>query len=63
MDLPLISGNWTWFGDRTNPSFSRIDRFLVSVDMLSKQLSLTQKVLSRLISDHAPICLAAEGME
>lgn len=33
-DLPLKGSNWTWSDQRDPPTFSRIDRFLVSADLL-----------------------------
>ena len=32
VNLPLVGGEYTWFRESVNPSMSRIDRVLVSVD-------------------------------
>lgn len=34
VDLPLMRGKWTWTNQCSNPSCSRIDRFLVSDDQM-----------------------------
>lgn len=37
-DLPLKEGQWTWSNQRVPPSFYRIDKFLVSTDLLVIQM-------------------------
>jgi endonuclease/exonuclease/phosphatase family metal-dependent hydrolase len=54
MDLPLAGGVSTW---ANNLSWSRLDRFLVSLDWELSYPGLMQKKLLRVCSDHAPIVL------
>jgi endonuclease/exonuclease/phosphatase family metal-dependent hydrolase len=46
-----------WSNNREQPSWSRIDRFLVSADWEAKCPDLVQKRFLRLCSDHFPILL------
>ena len=57
IDLPLEGGNFTWSNSREVVSRSRLDRFLVIANWGAKFLSVCQKRLSRLVSDHCPIIL------
>ena len=54
MDLPLAGGVSTW---ANNVSWSRLDRFLVSLEWELRYPGLIQKKLFRVCSDHAPIIL------
>ncbi|KAL9663848.1 hypothetical protein QQ045_019240 [Rhodiola kirilowii] len=58
MDLPLIKRKFTWsnkFGA------SRLDRFLVSSDVISLWLNLKQWGLQKDLSDHAVVALREEA--
>jgi hypothetical protein len=55
MDLPLNGGVCTWSNTR---SWSRIDRFLISLDWEEKYPEALQKRLLCLCSDHFPIVLS-----
>jgi hypothetical protein len=57
LDLPLAEGSSTWSIAQDPPMWSRIDRFLVSHDWEAWFPLVSQKRLSRLISDHFPILL------
>ncbi|GKU97686.1 hypothetical protein SLEP1_g10796 [Rubroshorea leprosula] len=55
-DMPLIGRKFTWYkADGT--VMSRLDRFLVSIELLINFPELTQKGLMRDLSDHSPIML------
>jgi hypothetical protein len=43
MDLPFIGGALMWSNNRDFPSWSKIDRFLVFLDLEDKFLNLFQK--------------------
>jgi endonuclease/exonuclease/phosphatase family metal-dependent hydrolase len=62
MDLPLTGGPFTWSNNQEIPSWSRLDRFLVSLDWEVKFPSSLQKRLRRLCSDHFPILLDCGGV-
>jgi hypothetical protein len=62
MDIPLVGGSFTWSSNRDPPSWSRIDRFLVSPSWESQFPDLLQKRLPRLCSDHFPILLDCGGI-
>lgn len=60
-DLPLVGAKWTWTNQRSSPSSSRIEWFLISHDCLFLFSGLCLRVLRRPIFDHFPICLASNG--
>lgn len=62
VNLLLGGGRWTWSNRRENPSWSRIDRFLISNSLLLQCTGLSQKLLNRPIFDHFPICLIPKGI-
>lgn len=66
MDYPLNEGRFTWTDNQTPPSFSRIDRFLVSLDwdehFADAIQSAVQPALPRVLSDHKPILLKCGGV-
>ncbi|GMI68779.1 hypothetical protein HRI_000547200 [Hibiscus trionum] len=55
IDLPLKGGAYTWFRGGSSPTACRLDRFLVSTEVLMLFSDLTQMVLPRGLSDHNPI--------
>ena len=62
MDLPLQGGSFTWCGGPNNRSKSRIDRFFISEEWESHFQGAVQTVLTRPVSDHAPVLLDGGGM-
>ncbi|KAK8567024.1 hypothetical protein V6N13_110103 [Hibiscus sabdariffa] len=52
IDLPLQGGCFMWSNFKDNPSFSRLDRFLISPDVLSMWPDLIQSLHAKSISDH-----------
>jgi hypothetical protein len=62
MDIPLVGGSFTWSSNRDLPSWSRIDRYLVSLDWEAQLSNLVKKRLPRLCSDHFPILLYCGGL-
>nr|CAN78335.1 hypothetical protein VITISV_004143 [Vitis vinifera] len=61
-DLPLQGGSFTWCGGLNNRSKSRIDRFLISEEWESHFQGAVQTILTRPVSDHAPVLLDGGGM-
>ncbi|RVW51255.1 hypothetical protein CK203_075421 [Vitis vinifera] len=61
IDLPLQGGSFTWSGGLYNQAWARLDRFLVSPRWLDQFSNVTQKRLSRPISDHFPITIEGGG--
>lgn len=55
--IPIV-GSFTWLNNKDTPSWSRIDRLLVSPYWEAQFLDLFQKRRPRLCSDHFPILLA-----
>ncbi|KAL4278182.1 hypothetical protein GQ457_03G030870 [Hibiscus cannabinus] len=58
VDIPLIGGRFTWSNFREDPSFSRLDRFLISAEVLMLWSDVIQSILPKSISDHNPVCLS-----
>lgn len=54
---------WTWSNLREHSSSSRIDRFLITTNVLSVLHNLNQKLLSRPTSDHFPILVSSDGIQ
>ncbi|RVW95136.1 putative ribonuclease H protein [Vitis vinifera] len=61
IDLPLQGGSFTWSGGLHNQAWARLDRFMVSPSWLDQFSNVTQKRLSRPISDHFPIIIEGGG--
>ncbi|GMI94763.1 hypothetical protein like AT1G43760 [Hibiscus trionum] len=57
VDLPLNGGSFTWSSRREDPSFCRLDRFLVSPEILQNWPDVIQKLFLNKISDHSPIAI------
>jgi hypothetical protein len=58
VDLLLSGGGrFTWSSGSANPSFSRIDRFLIFSDWEDQFPDVVQRLLPRPLSDHHPILL------
>jgi len=57
VDLPLEGGQFTWSNNQEDQIWSRIDRFLVSLEWEERFPEVIQKRLPRLLSDHFPLLL------
>ncbi|KAK8624459.1 hypothetical protein V6N13_065804 [Hibiscus sabdariffa] len=57
VDLPLNGGRFTWSNFKEVPVFSRLDRFLISLEILGVWPNLFQCAHPKGISDHNPISL------
>jgi len=60
VDLLLEGGQFTWPNNQENQTWSRIDRFLISPEWVEHFLEVTQRNLTRLLSDHFPLLLECE---
>ncbi|KAL4379088.1 hypothetical protein GQ457_02G028950 [Hibiscus cannabinus] len=58
MDPPLQGGAFTWSNLREFPSLGRLDRFLISPDLLLKWPNAIQRLLPKSLSDHNPIAIS-----
>jgi hypothetical protein len=63
MDLPLVGGTFTWSNNRNSPSWSRIDRLLVSPEWKANFLDLFHIRVHRLCLDHFPFLLDCGGIQ
>lgn len=61
VDLPISGNEFTWSRGNANPSFSKIDRLLISTAWEEAFLHSTEFVLPIPISDHYPILLDCES--
>ena len=59
LDIPLKNGKYTWNNRRTRARFiaARLDRFLVSVTFLLRDLIHASFALPSVVPDHKPISL------
>ncbi|GMI75467.1 hypothetical protein HRI_001216000 [Hibiscus trionum] len=57
IDLPMCGGKFTWFKGGKNVAASKLDRFLIAPEVLSKFPLLIQSTKPRSLSDHNPITL------
>ena len=57
IDIPLQGGSFTWSNSCEVVSKARLDRFLFSADWEDKFPPVSQRCLSRLLSDHFSIVL------
>ena len=60
-DFPLVGGPLTWIGGLNSQAASRLDRFLILDQWEDHFSAITQSALPRMVSDHSPIVLEAEG--
>ena len=60
-DSPLTRGPFTWIGGLNSQAASRLDHFLISDQWKDHFSAITQPALPRMVSDHSPIVLEAEG--
>ncbi|KAL4189345.1 hypothetical protein AMTRI_Chr08g165000 [Amborella trichopoda] len=57
LDIPLQGSKFTWSNHSSNPTLSKLDRFLTSVDWDEKIPKTTSLTLPKPTSDHCPILL------
>ena len=63
IDLPLRGSSFTWSNNREVASWARLDRFLISPQILSWFPNLLQSVLPRSVSDHNAITLGVPKVD
>ncbi|GMI92896.1 hypothetical protein HRI_002958900 [Hibiscus trionum] len=63
IDLPLDGGSFTWYKGGASMVASRLDRFLLSPELLQLFPQHIQSVLPRSLSDHCPVLLAVRLSE
>lgn len=61
-DIPLARGSFTWSSNQDHPSWSRLDRFLISPDWEEHCSDLIQERRPTFYSDHFSILLDCEGL-
>ena len=59
VDLPLKGASFTWFRDSGTNCMSRIDKILALVDWVDHFRNVSQRVLTRVVSDHCPLLVVA----
>ncbi|XP_057426313.1 uncharacterized protein LOC130719718 [Lotus japonicus] len=56
-DLPLANGEYTWYSSRNDGLWSRLDRWLVSDEVLLSFSNISQNVFDWNVSDHRAVGL------
>ncbi|XP_057443208.1 uncharacterized protein LOC130735124 [Lotus japonicus] len=56
-DLPLMNWDYTWFSSRNDGLWSRLDRWLVSDEVILSFSNISQSVLEWNVSDHRAVSL------
>ncbi|KAK3217753.1 hypothetical protein Dsin_011723 [Dipteronia sinensis] len=59
VDIPLQRSKFTWSNNRVKEAWARLDRFIISPDILDWFPDLVQKCLPRRLSDHNSIMLGS----
>ncbi|GMJ07808.1 hypothetical protein HRI_004450000 [Hibiscus trionum] len=67
-DLGLLEpntkgGSFTWSSLRENPTYNKLDRFLMSIELAILWPRLSQFILPRGLSDHNPMSLGQENFD
>lgn len=57
IELDLVGRQYTWSNNRLDPTFEKLDRFLVSPEWDLAYRSVMIFGLNRSFSDHSPLCL------
>ncbi|KAK8549865.1 hypothetical protein V6N13_055430 [Hibiscus sabdariffa] len=58
IDPPLSGGVYTWSNFRKRPALSRLDRFLISPEVLIDWPDIVQRLMPKNISDHNPVSIS-----
>ncbi|XVF38448.1 hypothetical protein REPUB_Repub20aG0103000 [Reevesia pubescens] len=62
-DLHLVGGRFTWLRNQEKITYCRLDRFLISVELLEKYKKVIQKILPWSLSNHNPIILCEDEID
>jgi hypothetical protein len=57
IDIPLVGSSFTWFNNHDPLVWSRIDRYLFSLDWEAHFPDISQGRLPRVLFDHSPLLL------
>lgn len=60
IDLPLLGRRYTWSNERENPTFVRLDRFLVSTEWIQSFPNTVQTAGTDPLSDHCPLLCTSQ---
>ena len=60
IDFPLTSGKFTWSSNKVEPTYCRLDKFLISLGFLLIFQNLKQNILPRSLFDHNAVSLAVK---
>ena len=63
IDIPLLGGNFTWSNNRKRASISKIDRFFYNSDWETCFVTIRQKRMLRMFSDHFPTLLECDNIQ
>jgi exonuclease III len=60
IELNLVDRLYTWSNNRDDPTFEKLDRFLVSPEWDLTYHDTCVRGLNRTFSDHVPLCLSSD---
>ena len=62
MDLPMSGSKFIWCSNRRDPSYSKLDRFLISLEFFLVFQNFVQQSLPRSLSNHNTVRLMVDAV-
>ena len=62
-DIQLENRTYTWSSKRPNPSFSKLDRIMVTTEWTTSYPVIKMRAMDMLVSDHVPLILTCAKLQ